>query len=374
MSESPIINPGNCGRRRGRRRLPAVVASLGVALALCSPTDPAHADPTPAPTTTPAKAAPAAPMPATEDAPAELREAVERDLGLDWEDYVAHGAQAERAAVLADQLTDVPGYQGVFVDGGAVVVTGTGGAVNRAARQAGVRTEPPESQRPLDAEQIKRLYAAEVDGELAGLAGLGWTGTGWLITVSDPDATGWLSDGRPGRTPNELAADHPELTVRAGEPATSHADILGGQGWGAGTRMPRCSIGFAGFGPDGQQAMLTAGHCSDGGTLSDARWEDNTAYSLGRLAFTQFGTVDNSANTVNDPGADVSAYAGAHTDLRGGLAGYPGAMPVTGSTAPIAGAPICMSGRTSRAWQCATIEAVGPFAVTGPGGPQDIRW
>ncbi|WP_432559718.1 hypothetical protein [Granulicoccus sp. GXG6511] len=301
--------------------------------------------------------------------PEELRQAVERDLGLSWTDYLALGRQAEEAAVLDAQLSTVPGYQGVALEGAEMVVTGSGAAVERAAVAEGARSERPAQH--LDADRIDRLFIDEVDHRRTGLLAVAWTVDGWVVTVVDPDARGVLADGSPGRTPRELADANPELEVRPGALATSTADILGGEGWGSGPRMPRCSIGFAAFDPAGRRSMITAGHCSDNGTLRDARWETDPAYSLGTLTFTEFGRPTNSAA---DPGTDLSVYAGADPGLRPALAGYPGSMRVTGMAAPIVGAPVCTSGRTSRAWQCSTIDEVGPYAVRGPDGPADIRW
>ncbi|WP_425310161.1 hypothetical protein AADG42_15945 [Ammonicoccus fulvus] len=304
--------------------------------------------------------------------PADLREAVERDLGLTWDDYVEQATQAEQAAALDEQLSDTPGYEGVSLEGSEVVVAGTGSEVESAANNEGVRAEAPTQS--LDAESIAAAYAEHVDAESTGLLGIGWAGEGWLVTVIDPSTPGLLADGSEGVSPKEFADANPGLTVRQAELPTPNADILGGQGWGSSTRMPRCSIGFAAFAGDGRQAMLTAGHCTDGGSITEARWERDSAYSLGRLAFFQFGTPQNTASPQSAPGADLAAYAGAHGDLRAGQDSYAGISRITGTTAPVVGAPVCMSGRTTQRWQCARIETVGSFAVRGPGGSADIRW
>lgn len=321
---------------------------------------------TPPPVTSPSVTSPPG------STPTDLQAAVARDLGLSWDDYLERGRQAEQAAVLDERLSDTPGYLGVTVEADGVVVTGTGPAVDEAASTGGVRVERPV--RRLDEKSADRLFTQQVDAGRSGLLAIGWTGDGWLITVADPDVRGRLADGSAGRTPREFAAANPGLSLRRGELADPQVDILGGEGWGGLTEMPRCSIGFAAFGPDGRQAMLTAGHCSDDGAIREARWELDPTYSLGVLAFTQFGSAGDAVGGAGNPGTDLSAYAGAHPDLRAGLAGYPGVMRVTGTTAPVAGAPVCTSGRTTRAWRCATIETVGPYAVRGPGGDYDIRW
>lgn len=345
-------------------RIAAATAAIILPLATLGPIDAAAAPvPGPAGTDLPVVAAPP---------PPDLRDAVERDLGLSWDDYLHQSAQAEQAAAIDERLSDTPGYEGVSLAGDQVVVAGTGTAVNRAASAEGVRAERPAQS--LDVASIAAAYAEHVDAGSAGLLGIGWTNDGWLVTVSDPSTPGRLADGSAGVSPTEFAAANPGITVRQSELPTPHADILGGQGWGSPTRMPRCSIGFAAFGPDGRQAMLTAGHCTDSGTLVDARWEVDPAYSLGRLAFTQFGTPQNTASPQTDPGADLSVFAGANDDLRAAQDSYAGASRVTGTTSPVAGAPVCMSGRTTRRWQCARIDTVGAFAVRGHGGSSDIRW
>lgn len=295
-----------------------------------------------------------------------------RDLGLTWDEYLEAGRQAEQAAEIDERLEGSPGYQGVALDDGAVVISGTGPAVTRAAQSESVETEQPAQ--TLDEDRIFDLYAQEVDAERRGLLGVTWDGSGWSITVEDADLRGTLVDGRPGVTPRQFADGHPGTSLKVGSVATTHADILGGQGWGSFSVMPRCSIGFAAFGPDGRQAMVTAGHCSDGGTISDARWEDNDTVSLGRLAFYQFGSVQNTANTMADVGTDLAAYSGSPASLRAAMASYPGTVKITGSTAPVVGAPVCTSGRTTKRWVCSVIDAVGPYAVQGPGGRADIRW
>lgn len=301
----------------------------------------------------------------------ELVTAVERDLGMTWADYVQAGERAEQAAELAEVLADDPGFEGIAVTGAEVVISGEGAAVAEAARADGVRAERPTE--VLDETTIRERYLAEVDAQGAGLIGIGWTTNGWVLTVADPQRPGVRPDGRAGRSPEQFATAA-GLTVQTGQLATTRADILGGEGWGHPTVMPRCSIGFAAFAPDGRQSMLTAGHCTNEGTLAEARWEGDTQTSLGRLAYQQFGGTDNTTNSSGTPGTDLAAYAGASTDLRAAQSGYPGMNRITGSTRPVAGAPVCTSGRATQRWHCSTIETVGPFAVQGPRGSGDVRW
>lgn len=326
-----------------------------------------------------AAAAPADPTPATpigRSAPpaAELSDAVKRDLGLTWEQYLDRSHLAGEAAALDEQLRGTPGYQGVALAGDEIVIAGRGPAVTRAADSESVHATAPPRTAASNAETVERWYAQQVDADRTGLAGIGWNGGGWTVTVENADTAGRLADGGTGLTPRAFVESHPGLDLKQGPLASSHADILGGDGWGTLTRMPRCSIGFAAFGPDGRPAMLTAGHCTDNGSLTDARWENDPAVTLGQLAFAQFGSPNNTSNTLATPGADLAAYAGSPASLQPAVNSYPGAVRVTGTTSSVVGAPVCTSGRTTKRWHCSTIDSVGPYAVQGPGGASDIRW
>ncbi|OYO18055.1 hypothetical protein CGZ93_15940 [Enemella dayhoffiae] len=319
----------------------------------------------------PAGAAPPQPGP-TDPATEGLRQAVRRDLGLEWPEYLARGAAAERAADLDRQLQGTPDYRGVALQGAEVVVTGGGDKVDREARNAGARVTA-NGRRAASAEPMLQKYLAEVGAE--GLGSVQVTADGWLITVARPDQPRNTRSGR-SVSPQQFAAQNPGVRLQAGGPATQRADVLGGQGWegfwsGGGLR---CSIGFAGFDPAGRQEMVSAGHCTRDNQVNQARLEADPGVFLGNRTFGQFGGPNNASNTQSTAGTDLSIFVGPSQDLLPMVDAYGWRSKVTGVSNAVVGAPVCTAGRTSRKWSCSTIDGVGAFAVGGFRGDDDVRY
>lgn len=318
----------------------------------------------------PAAAAPPADPKAPDPATAALQQAVRRDLGISWVEYLERGAKAERAAELDRQLAGTPGYRGVVLQGNQIVVTGDGGRVAEAARAKGAKVTA-NGRRAASAQPMLQKYLAEVGAD--GLSAVQATADGWTITVDQPTRARTNPTGRPV-SPQQFAEQNPGVEVRAGRPAERRAQILGGQGWVGDPGGVLCSVGFAGFDPSGRQEMLTAGHCSKDNAVDRAYLEADRGQFLGARTFSQFGGPNHASNTESTAGTDISIFGGAQQDFRPIVDTYGGRSKVTGVVAPVVGAPVCDSGRTSRSWRCSTISGVGPFAVYGFRGNDDVRW
>ena len=197
------------------------------------------------------------------------------------------------------------------------------------------------------------------------------------------------------------------VELDGGAPLAPEKDVPGGVGYIADTGWV-CSTGFSAFDPAGLPAVLTAGHCASDGAAetADLEFQFNRLGLLGSFGFSQFGGPGNSwlldPNTaigpdntaVTDPGnvgTDIAVIESLPPDVdplpaasTWGDASQPEPdVKIIGTADPVAGMPVCRSGRTS-AWSCGTVDAVGIFLVPGPtyvkpkdtsdpAEPQDLR-
>ncbi|WP_427115657.1 S1 family peptidase [Pseudarthrobacter scleromae] len=368
---------------------------------------------------------------------AALADAVQRDLGLTPEQFAAAGDLGARAAAAAGQLRDVPGYAGIRLQEGQIVVSGTGaelqdsvaalgagipGLVMEAAPAGAAMPAPPNpavpypavpnpgSELALSTEQLFHAYVAEVG--LQGLQAVVTSGGKFVIRTGGvnapeaaPDGTGAPAAG-PGsskaadagrKSPAEFVARFANVELDDGTPLAPEAEVPGGLGYIADTGWI-CSTGFSAFDPAGLPAVLTAGHCASDGAAETAELEFqfNRTGLLGKFGFSQFGGPGNSPvlrpGSVDDPlqpddpgnvGTDIAVVESLRADLdplpaasTWGDASQPEPdVKIIGTADPVAGMPVCRSGRTS-AWSCGTVDAVGIFVVPGPGyaaDPNDLR-
>lgn len=368
---------------------------------------------------------------------AALADAVQRDLGLTPEQFAAAGELGTRAAAAAGQLRAVPGYAGTRLQEGQIVVSGTGaefqgavaalapgipGLVLEAPTADGSVPALPDSVSPnpaapnpgselaLSTEQLFQAYVAEVG--LQGLQAVVTSGGKFVIRTGGvnapeaaPDGTGAAAAearsseaGHAGRkSPAEFVARFANVELDDGTPLAPEAEVPGGVGYIADTGWI-CSTGFSAFDPGGLPAVLTAGHCASDGAAETAELEFqfNRTGLLGRFGFSQFGGPGNSPvlrpGSVDDPlqpddpgnvGTDIAVVESLRADLdplpaasTWGDASQPEPdVKIIGTAEPVAGMPVCRSGRTS-AWSCGTVDAVGIFVVPGPGfaaDPNDLR-
>ncbi|WP_426764045.1 S1 family peptidase [Pseudarthrobacter sp. 1G09] len=406
-------------------------AADGQAAATASPDAPAVG--TPAGGTsgagTPTAGAPAAGTQGSGLSEGALDAAVQRDLGLTREQFTAAGELGAQAAAAAAQLRDVPGYVGIRLADGHVVVTGSGPEfLAKVAALAGnlpdLAVEAPQARRTdggaapsgggafdgsqlaVSTEQLFQAYVRDVgpeglqavmaaDGkfvirtgalnapESAGQAG----GVAADATTADLATTagtaGTTAAGGSGKvSPADFVARYANVELDGGAPLKPEADVPGGVGYIADTGWI-CSTGFSAFDPAGLPAVLSAGHCASDGQAATATLEFQFVRKdqLGEFGFSQFGGPGNSRIIENpvDPenpgnvGTDISVI---HNIPKGldplpaastwGDPSQPGPdVKIIGTADPVLGMPICRSGRTS-AWSCGTVDAVGIYVVPGP--------
>jgi streptogrisin C len=389
-----------------------------------------------------------------------LEEAVLRDLGLTPAEFAAAGELGTQAAEVAAKLRDLPGYLGIRLQDGQIVVSGSGEellaevavlsrgiptlAVEEPATQAkaeasgdvAVPSQPsaqslsseqsPGSELAVSTEQLFQAYVREVGTE--GLQAVVSTGGKFVIrtgginspeSTADPAGAGSSpaagpagsgtaeagpapSAGKSGpgkKSPAEFVSRYANVELDGGAPLAPEKDVPGGVGYVTDTRYV-CSTGFSAFDPAGLPAVLTAGHCASDGAAGTAELEFqfNRLGPLGRFGFSQFGGPGNS--TVLDPNTPIGPDNTAVTNpgnvgtdiaviesLPSGVDPLPAAstwgdtsqpepdVKIIGTADPVAGMPVCRSGRTS-AWSCGTVDAVGIFLVGGPTfatNPNDVR-
>ena len=193
-------------------------------------------------------------------------------------------------------------------------------------------------------------------------------------------------------TPEQFVSKYSKVSIESVEgPATAAAanDVLGGMGYGARTsptEVSLCSVGFNGFNSAGTPAVISAGHCTHDGAISNVNIIEHDApndptsigANLGTFGTSQFGGPGNSP--VDDPraadpgniGTDISVIDKINPDLRlkALVTDWKGAderdsgTKVTGVATAIIGTDICKSGRTT-GWTCGTVKTVGIFLVEG---------
>ncbi|QCB96522.1 trypsin-like serine protease [Arthrobacter sp. PAMC25564] len=302
----------------------------------------AAAGPTPSPTasaTPTASASPVAPDPAPA-APAVsdagLAEAIRRDLGMTLEEFDAAGEQAKRAADAVPSLRVLPGYGGITLKGGKIVVTGSGTELQarvdqlNQANPADFVLVPPAaapsapsapaasavpsaaaSAAPTAAELVasstEQLFQAYVrDVGPAGLQAVAYADGHFVIrtgginraetglpavldprhpptpAAAPPTPPAAATPTLPGKiSPAEFVARYANVHLEKGDPIKTEEDLYGGQGYVI-DQMAICSAGFGAFSPAGLPEVLTAGHCAgDGPAKKAADLEPPTASTAG---------------------------------------------------------------------------------------------
>jgi hypothetical protein len=355
-----------------------------------------------------------------------LAEAVQRDLGLTPEEFSAAGELGAQAADAARHLRDVPGYTGIRLEAGQIVVSGSGAellekvaalavtipelaleapaaaaspAPTAEVEQSGAGASPDSrstadgSEFAVNADQLFQAYLREVgpqglqsvvasDGKFVIRAG------GVNTPESSADARGSAPAAGSGKvSPAEFVARYANVELDGGASLAPEADVPGGVGYIADTGWI-CSTGFSAFDPAGLPAVLSAGHCASDGEAKTATLEPqfDQVGPMGRFGFSQYGgpgnsrIIENPLDTDNpgNVGTDISVIESLRPDIdplpaarTWGNPSEPGPdVKIIGSADPVAGMPVCRSGRSSF-WSCGTIDAVGIFVVPGPGYAAD---
>ncbi|PZF86494.1 Ig-like domain-containing protein [Jiangella anatolica] len=266
--------------------------------------------------------------------PATLRAAIERDLGVAPEQYLANAERARAASDAATVLRDRGvGVLGVSIDGQDVTINVESESDASTVEASGARVVVG----PMDSLRTEREVQPARDHK---------GGYGYAYQISEPDETGAFD-------------------------------------------LSRCSVGFSGYDPDGDSRFLTAGHCGvdetgtqytypvhhielDAPIWATEEWaaefpgEDLGEFVPGTFTYGN----EHDGGLVDVTGADwesVPQVAG-----WGGGAGAPDDASVTirGPITAVAGAQACKSGATS-GWTCGEVlvpaqsTAVGEQNVTG---------
>ncbi|WP_195840650.1 S1 family peptidase [Arthrobacter sp. BL-252-APC-1A] len=381
--------------------------------------------------------------------PPGLAEALQRDLGINEQEFQAAGEAGQRAAAALPQLETTEGFAGLELRNGEILVYGSGPDLELLAQELGARllapadgpsdetgpadeiTEPAPDSTPPDAQESVEAPAAQENtippatdapkpaqaaSDLAALArdyisAVGVQGLqsvaldahGFTIKVASPeeprqtDESNLRMASAPTATPADFASSYTNVTVEesagAGKPLAE--EVFGGQGYygEAGPGMyASCSIGFNGWDPAGNPAVITAGHSTGDGTVAqtllapDAGEAPTTA--LGTFGTSVFGGPGNTPVNPDNPdpatfGTDVAVINSINEDLdlvpevtqwdSEGLSET--TTRITGVGTAVVGQPVCRSGLTT-GWKCGTVTELGIFMVAGHNnGPdeEDIR-
>ncbi len=291
-------------------------------------------------------------------------------------EFNAAGAQAKRAADAVPSLRAIPGYVGISLAGGKIVVEGSGPGLQArvaelnqdgpadfvvAATAAASRKRPSEaapSEAPSDAaaaarssadvlaastQQLFEDYVRDVGSP--GLQAVVYANGSFIIRTGATNTTeaGPLVPGLPSDTaatgaatapakisPADFVARYANVALEEGSPITTEEDFFGGQGFITDGGV-FCSAGFSGFDAAGAPLVLTAGHCAGDGAAKRADVElstdaaagggtgsGTTAGALGDFGFSQFGGPDNSrtADDGANAGTDIAVLENIRSDLR----------------------------------------------------------
>ena len=283
----------------------------------------------------PAVAAPGAVVstassPFTGPSEAGLSEAVLRDLGMSLAEFNAAGELGRRAADALDALQVVPGFVGVSLKNGEILVQGEGPALqakvdqlnqpgpahfvlvapstsvrpeqsSRAPQSTAASPAPepsatPAAVQPITAPSTRELVAQNIDQLFQdyvrevgtrGLQAVAYTDGHFVIrtgSVNTPESVALVSGGgqpspaatspaASGKlTPAQFVSRYANVRLEKGTAVKTEADVFGGQGFFV-DGMMRCSTGFSAFGPTGLPLVLTAGHCAQDGSAKAAGLE-----------------------------------------------------------------------------------------------------
>jgi len=254
--------------------------------------------------------------------------------------------------------------------------------------------ETPEATRTAtDLAALAQDYIASVGVE--GLQSISLGRDGFTINVIAPEepaaASARTLQDSDAPTPKEFADDYTNVVAKpASGPGKALEDVYGGQGYlgdagpaaGGGQLFGSCSIGFNGWNPAGEPAVITAGHCTDDGGIKNTYLAPASGTGLPTTPLGTFGTsvFGGPGNAPGIVGTDVAVIDGINKDLdllpevtqwaASGLSET--TTQITGTGTAVAGLPVCRSGLTT-GWQCGTVTELAVFGVGGPNYPADQK-
>lgn len=274
--------------------------------------------------------APAAgPAPAA-DVPAEMIDAMERDLGVPREQALSRLAFQSDAATRVRTLSQALGdtYAGAWVDPAAGTV--------HVASTAPQRVRGPVAQGVTAVAATRSLAQLEAVGAQLDAAGLPADVATWYVDVTTNSVVvEAVGQDTAAAAALVAAAGVPADAVRLAGTATAprtYIDVVGGNAYYI-NNSSRCSVGFA-----VQGGFVTAGHCGRTGapTTNPSGTFRGSSFPGNDYAWVQVASGNTLVGAVNN-------YSG-------------GRVAVRGSQQAAVGAYVCRSGSTT-GWRCGTVQA-----------------
>ncbi|MGY0502123.1 S1 family peptidase [Nocardia sp. FBN12] len=319
-------------------------------------------------------------QPAPADLPAQLIEAVTRDLKISPDEYLRRADVAQQVAAFSTtaqrQFPQVFAGSWLSDQGNAVVALSQGPGVDEAraaAQSAGFEVRNvAKSQSTLRGEKTAfENWLAAAPPEVSALV------RGVVVdTVNNSIAVRVQQAGLPLPSfidPSRVIVTAPPV---AGERVDLAATPVAGDGNGAlaggdgyasviGRSSLRCSLGFNGTDRSGNVVNISAGHCnpeieSAGTGTAAAIYEivgDKAGAQLGTFQKSVLGEQDYSIIRVND---------NARARFENNLVRIPGQAPIAvdGVATPVVGAPVCKSGART-GFSCGVINGVDQTVQVG---------
>ena len=297
--------------------------------------------------------------PATEDVPATIRAAMQRDLGLSSAQLSQYLKTERLAAQQEKQLAKTQGrnFAGSWIekkpDGNyQLVVATTSSRPQKAAAGVEIRSAR-HSLNDLDASK------GELDAVLARGGKVPNGVYGWYVDLQSNSVVVSIGQGHQKAGIDFVAAsganvDSVRFVVDEEQPSL-RMDVKGGYGY---LRNPgdgylyACSVGFP-VTSGSTNGYVSAGHCGDAGEVvyyEPSQW--TLGVTLGSFAASKFPQPGQTGNDYSWVRLDS-----VHTTSAIVYGWGKGDVTVKGSTAGGVGTAICRSGRTS-GWRCGTVEAL----------------
>jgi hypothetical protein len=331
--------------RRSFARQAAVIGSAAVLL-LGTAATVAQAEPAPAPTTA---------------LPAELVEALQRDLQISPDRFLNDAERSQELARFADKAREQfeSVFAGVWLDEQGTPIVGLADGeqfdeARTAAEDSGFVVEKTENsenalearlnelndwldtQPPAIADVIRGIAIDVVNNDVVVRA----------ENVAGLELPPFLDGVRVLFAPTELTPEStPEFEFTAGIAAPDA--LLGGDAYaalGAGAGL-RCSLGFNAEDGSGSPVNITAGHCDPNRSQAGTRWASEVYQLLGDTLGQRLGTFEKTSLDNNDYGIiRPAADAAGRFENNGVRVPNAAPLPITGTADPIVGTPVCKSG------------------------------
>ncbi|WP_179273448.1 MULTISPECIES: S1 family peptidase [unclassified Rhodococcus (in: high G+C Gram-positive bacteria)] len=302
--------------------------------------------------------------------PRELVEAVQRDLKISPQEYLDRAARAqELSAYASDFRASRPAdFAGAWIgpDGNAVVAV-----TSPAAAQAVAKDGYATAQSPVSADGLEKSLA-DLNSWIAGLPReISEQINGTAIDFIDNQIVIDLVNSPIGSAlnlPTLLANIKVILSPGGNKPVDptpmggdTYVTTSGPIADAPATDISICSFGFNAVDPSGAAVNLTAGHCNPDKATGSGGAPVYLPDPADISRSTQIGSFDRSSLGAAD-GLDWSVIALNDTGIASGLdrptvRGANGStVTVTGTAAPVIGAPVCKSGQSS-SFTCGVVAA-----------------